>query len=215
MSSHPRTKPVHVFIVDDHPMLLEGTQNSLERASGIVVVGTAVDGRSAIERIGRLQPDVLVLDMRLPDMSGVDVAQFVREHFPKIGIVILTGYDDVQYARALAQLDIQGYLRKTSSSDEIVAAVRRVAEGGKVFDPEIVRAIEDSTGVAESLTTREVQVLQLVARGSRNNDIAHELGLSIKTVEFHMSNLMSKLGAHSRSDAVRAGYQKGILRDNR
>ncbi|HEX3722904.1 MAG TPA: response regulator transcription factor [Nitrolancea sp.] len=215
MSFHYRSRPVHVFIVDDHPMLLEGTQNSLERASGIVVVGTAVDGRSAIERISTSQPDVLVLDMRLPDMSGVDVARYVREHFPQIGILILTGFDDVHYARASVQLDIQGYLLKTSSSNEIVAAVRRVAAGGKVFDPEVVRAIEDSTGVAESLTAREVEVLQLVAHGSRNTDIAQELGLSIKTVEFHMSNLMSKLGARSRSDAVRAGYQKGILRDDR
>ena len=215
MSSPSNVKAVRVFIVDDHPMLREGTQSSLERAAGIIVVGTAGDGHSAIEQIREIQPNVLVLDMRLPDMSGVDVAHYVREHFPAIGIVILTGFDDVHYARALAQIDIQGYLRKTSSSDEIVAAVRRVAAGGKVFDPEIVRALEDSTGVAESLTAREIEVLQLVALGSRNTDIAHELGLSIKTVEFHMSNLLSKLGARSRSDAVRIGYQKGLLRDDR
>ena len=196
-------------------MLREGTQNSLERASGIIVVGTAGDGQTAIRQICEVQPDVLVLDMRLPDMSGVDVAQCVRERIPAIGIVILTGYDDVHYARALAQIDIQGYLRKTASSDEIVAAVRCVAAGGKVFDPEIVRAIEDSTGMAESLTSREIEVLQLVAQGSRNADIAEELGLSVKTVEMHMSNLMSKLGARSRSDAVRTGYQKGLLRGDR
>jgi len=153
--------------------------------------------------------------MRLPDMSGVDVAHYVREHFPAIGIVILTGFDDVHYARAVVQLDIQGYLRKTASSDEIVAAVRRVAAGGKVFDPEIVRAIEDSNDVAESLTAREIEVLQLVALGNRNTDVAKELGLSIKTVEMHMSNLLSKLGSRSRSEAVRAGYQKGLLRDDR
>lgn len=215
MFDQPSIGPVHVLIVDDHPMLLAGTQNSLERAPEIVVVGTASDGESAIRQISEVQPDVLVLDMRLPDMSGVDVARFVRGHHPRVGIVILTGYDDVHYARALVQLDIQGYLRKTASSDEIVAAVRRVAAGGKVFDPEIVRAIEDSTGLAESLTSREIEVLQLVAHGSRNTDIAHDLGLSIKTVEFHMSNLLSKLGARSRSDAVRAGYQLGLLNDDR
>ena len=213
MSRRGGQEPVRVFIVDDHPMLREGTQSSFDRAPGIQVIGTAGDGGSALEQISASPPDVLVLDMRLPDMSGVDVARQVRSHFPSIGIVILTGYDDVHYARALTQLDIQGYLRKTASSDEIVSAVLCVAEGGKVFDPEIVRVLEDSSNTAESLTARELEVLRMVAVGKRNTEIADELVLSIKTVEFHISNMLAKLGARSRAEAVRAGYQQGLLRD--
>ncbi len=213
MNSTSNSREVRVFIVDDHPMLREGTQSSFERAPGIKVVGTAADGGSAIEQITIQLPDVLVLDMRLPDMSGVDVARHVRTRFPSIGIVILTGYDDPHYARALTKLDIQGYLRKTASSDEIIAAVRQVAAGGKVFDPEIVRVLEDSSDSAESLTAREMEVLQLIAHGRRNAEIADELVLSIKTVEFHISNLFAKMGARSRSEAVRTAYQDGLLRD--
>ncbi len=213
MNSQIESNPVRVFIVDDHPMLREGTQSSFERAPGIQVVGTADNGASALEQIAKRLPDVLVLDMRLPDMSGVEVARRVRSLFPSIGIVILTGYDDPHYARAVTQLDIQGYLRKTASSDEIVAAVREVAAGGKVFDPEIVRVLQDSHNVTESLTSREIEVLQLIARGRRNAEIASELVLSAKTVEFHISNLLAKMGARSRSDAVRAAYQQGLLQD--
>ena len=213
MNSTSNSREVRVFIVDDHPMLREGTQSSFERATGIEVVGSAADGGSAIEQITILQPDVLVLDIRLPDMSGVDVARHVRTRFPSIGIVILTGYDDPHYARALTKLDIQGYLRKTASTDEIIAAVRQVAAGGTVFDPEIVRVLEDSSDSAESLTAREREVLQLIADGRRNAEIADELVLSIKTVEFHISNLFAKMGARSRSEAVRAAYQDGLLRD--
>lgn len=203
---------VRVFIVDDHPMLREGTQSSFDRAPGITVIGTAENGVTALRKIARHEPDVLLLDIRLPDMSGVDVAREVRRRFPSIGIVILTGYDDPHYARALTQIDIQGYLRKTASSEEIIAAVREVAAGGKVFDPEIVRVLEDSNSDTESLTSRELEVLQLLARGRRNAEIAEELVLSIKTVEFHISNILAKLGARSRSEAIRAAYQKGLLR---
>ncbi len=206
-------RSVRVFIVDDHPLLREGTQLSFERTPGFQVVGTADKGAAALERIGESRPDVLILDLRLPDMSGVDVARHIRERYPGIGILILTGYDDVHYARALTQLDIQGYLRKTASSDEIIDAVRSVAAGVKVFDPEIVRVMEDQSNVAESLTTRELEVLQLVARGRRNAEIADELTLSVKTVEFHISNLLGKIGARSRSEAVRTAYQQGLLRD--
>lgn len=214
MSKRSKSRPVRVFIVDDHPMLREGTQSSFERAPGIQVVGTAGDGASALEQIATQVPDVLVLDMRLPDMSGADVARQVRSLFPSIGIVILTGYDDPHYARALTQLDIQGYLRKTASSDEIVAAVRRVAAGGRIFDPEIVRVLEDSSTATESLTTRELEVLQLVAQGKRNAEIADNLVLSVKTVEFHISNLLAKIGARSRAEAVRTAYQQGLLHND-
>ncbi len=213
MSRHTMSRDVRVFIVDDHPMLREGTQSSFDRAPGIEVIGTAENGSSALHQIARREPDVLLLDIRLPDMSGVDVAREVRYRFPAIGIVILTGYDDPQYARALTQIDIQGYLRKTASSDEIVAAVREVAAGGKVFDPEIVRVLEDSNNATESLTSRELEVLKVVQQGHRNAEIAEELVLSVKTVEFHISNILAKLGARSRSEAVRTAYQKGLLRD--
>lgn len=213
MANRIRRGPVRVFIVDDHPMMLEGTQTSFERARGIQVIGTAGDGASALQQIASNEPDVLVLDMRLPDMSGMDVARRVRNLFPSVGIVVLTGYDDPRYPRALAQLGVGGYLRKTASSDEIVAAVRTVAAGGRVFDPEIMRAMEDSNHVAESLTARELEVLQLVAQGRRNAEIASELVLSVKTVEFHIGNLLPKIGARSRAEAVRVAYQLGLVED--
>ena len=196
-----------VVIVDDHPMLREGTRALLEKTVDIEVVGTAGRGTEALRVVAELKPDVLILDVRLPDVSGVEVTRRVREAFPEVAILILTGYDDVGYLRALLDLGIKGYLRKTARGDEIIEAVRLVARGKKVLDT----SGADNGEFVGLVTARERDMLRMIGAGMRNSDIADALGLSSKTVEFHISNLLQKLGARSRTEAILKAQQLGLI----
>lgn len=203
-------QPIRVLIVDDHPLLREGTQASLARSTGFVVVGLAPDGASALCLASTLHPDVVVLDLRLPDMSGVDVARWLRDHLPTVAVLVLTGYEPIGYVRALLDLGVRGYLQKTASGTELAAAVRAVAAGCQVLSDALRRATEHLTPV-DPLTARELQVLRLVTAGRRNAEIAEELGISLKTVEFHIGNVLAKLGVRSRAEAIQATRELGLL----
>jgi DNA-binding NarL/FixJ family response regulator len=202
-------RPIRVIMVDDHPIMREGTLAYLQRAPEIEVVGVTGEGSEAIYLVSRERPDVLLLDLHLPDMSGVEVARRIRDEFPGVAVLILTGHDEVGYVRALLQLGIRGYLRKTVAGTEIVAAVRAVAEGKQVLISESLRAVAGDGH--DPLTDREHQVLQLLAAGRRNAEIATGLRISLKTVEYHISHVLDKLGAQSRSEAIRTARRQGLI----
>lgn len=204
-------KQIRVVIVDDHPMLLEGTRSLLACTRDIDVVGTTTEGAEALALVGALRPDVLILDVRLPDVSGIEVARRVRELFPEIAVLILTGYDDVGYLRASIELGVRGYLRKSASGEEIISAVRMVAKGKRVLE---WKSVADAGQISNVVTSRELDVLRLLAAGCRNSEIAGSLGVSSKTVEFHISNLLDKLGARSRTEAVSKARQHGLMADD-
>jgi len=206
MVTRPIGKTIRVVIVDDHPMLLEGTRVCLERAPDIAVVGVTGMGREAIHLVAEHRPDVLLLDLRLPDISGVEVARQVRAAYPDTAIVVLTGYGDAGYLRALWPLGIRGYLPKTATDAEIVAAVRRAAAGYTMISSESREQV-----LTEPLTPREREILRRLVAGQRNAEIAAALLISAKTVEYHVSNIFTKLGARSRAEAIRIAHEQGIL----
>ncbi len=195
------------MIVDDHTLVREGTQAILATYSDIDVVGVAGDAAEAERLLIESAPDVLLLDIRLPDASGVDVARFVRRARPDTAILVMTGYDDVAYVRTLFELGVRGYLRKTASSQQIVAAIRAVADGHVILGAEIVHASPGAE--TDRLSDRELEVMRLIALGRRNAEIARELGVSIKTVEFHVGNVLDKLGVRSRVEALARARQLG------
>ena len=203
-----RAHAIRVVVVDDHPMLREGTRSVLMQHTGIDVVGVAADGRTALELVNEHRPHVLMLDVHLPDVSGVEVTRQVRSRYPEVAIVVLTGYEDAGYARALLRLGVRGYLGKTASADEIVAAVRAAAQGLTVIEPAALAAFESTS---EVFTARELEVLRLMVGGKRNTEIASALDVSVKTVEFHVSHLLEKLGARSRTEAILQAKQRGIV----
>jgi DNA-binding NarL/FixJ family response regulator len=209
MTERGEPEPIRVVVADDHPLVRDATRLYLEQAGGIAVVGMAGTGAAALELVGARRPDVLVLDVQLPDMSGVDVARRMAAAFPGVAVLVFTGYDDVGYARRLRQVGIRGYLRKTASREELVGAVRGVAAGRTVL-------IADSPGAVltegeEPLTAREHEVLQLVADGLSNDEVARALTISPKTAEFHVGHLLRKLGARSRAHAVARARQQGLV----
>lgn len=208
MGERTGSSRVRVAIVDDHPMVREGTRALLERSDAIVVVGIAGEGAAALRLAQQLRPDVLLLDVRLPDMSGIEVARQLRATCPEVKVLVVTGYDEIGYSRALLQLGVHGYLPKSASGAQIISSILTIAAGERLRP-----GAATHTGVVRDrveLTMRELDVLRLLLTGRRNAQIAEELCVSLKTVEFHLRNIFLKLGASSRAEAVCIALQEGI-----
>ena len=224
MGGDKMSLPLEVFIVDDHQMFREGVRYRLDQEPDIKIVGEAASGEEALTKLGKINPTVVILDIRLQDMSGIELAKRIRTNWPDTRILVLTGYDFDQYVRALARLGIDGYLLKDSPQDELVHALREISEGGVVLPPKIASRVMksySSSGNATNgrnvdavweLTVRELDILELLYQGLRNADIGRRLDISIRTVEVHVRNVMSKLSAQSRTDAVRIAQDHGILK---
>ncbi len=196
---------VRVLIVDDHPALRVGTRALLERQQSIEVVEAIGEGKRVLELVERLRPQVVLLDVRLPDLNGVEVARQLRRDHPDVGIVILTGYDDMVYRRALRRLGVHAYLRKTATALELERAVWMASRG------EMVEEDAADGKLPLGLSERERQVLEAMAMGLRNQEIAERLSLALKTVEWHVGNVLSKLEARSRTEAIGRALAEGLV----
>ncbi|NOK61879.1 MAG: DNA-binding response regulator, NarL/FixJ family, contains REC and HTH domains [Chloroflexi bacterium AL-W] len=207
---------IRVLLVDDHQLLREGTCALLNEAPDIEVVAEVGEGAEALILTEQLEPDIVVLDIRLQDMNGIDVARTLRQDFPHVKILILSAYHYEQYVRALFAIGVHGYLLKSASAPELINAVQSIYQGQTVLSSEISNQLAlraRNTGIAATnmLSEREQEVLELVGRGASNKEIALQLGIATRTVETHVSNAMAKLTAHSRTEAVNIAIQRGII----
>jgi two-component system, NarL family, response regulator LiaR len=178
-----------------------------------VVVAEAADGEETVRLAQNLRPDIVVLDISMPRLNGIQVGEILRRTVPETRIVVLTGYDDnEQYAKALWRLGVRGYLSKTSSSRELATALRSVYSSRLYFQPSIANLLNSSmTPLRDEPTPREMEVLNLVAEGKRNRDIARQLHTSERTVQFHLANLFDKLQVASRTEMVYKARQRGWI----
>jgi DNA-binding NarL/FixJ family response regulator len=207
---------IRTLLVDDHLLLRQGTRALLDADRDIEIVAETGSGAEALELARRLRPDVVVLDIRLQDVSGVEVARALRADLPEIKVLILSAYHTEQYVRGLFAVGVHGYLLKSASGSELISAVHAVMRGETALDAEVSAQVSDGRirsgiGAVETLSEREREVLQLVADGASNKEIAARLGLSIRTVETHVSNAMAKLGARSRTEALSRGVERGVI----
>ena len=207
---------LRVLIVDDHEVLRAGTRQVLEASGDIVVVGEADDARAALAMIEELAPNVVLIDIRLPDRSGIDVARQLTLTHPGVRVVILSAYDDDDFVRAALEVGATGYLLKTMPRDELVAAVRAAAQGTTVLDPALsprLAGAHSSFGPSNGprLTWREREAVELVAEGLSNKAIAARLGVSVRTVEGHLNHVFTKLGVESRTELVRFVLTQGLI----
>jgi DNA-binding NarL/FixJ family response regulator len=205
-----------VVVIDDHELLRAGTRRILDEAAGFVVVGEADDGETALAVIAQSEPDVVLVDIRLPSVNGIDLARQIVESHPAMTVLILSAYDDEHYVRAAMAAGVAGYLLKTTPSDELVRSIRSACEGlaplGPVGDGRGEKgATLDSRPGGPRLTTREQEVVRLVARGRSNKSIAHQLGISPRTVEGHLNHVFEKVGSTSRTELVHFALTNGLF----
>jgi DNA-binding NarL/FixJ family response regulator len=213
---------IRVVLADDHAMIREGVRHVLSGTPGFQVVGEAASGRQAVEVAERTQPDVVVLDISMPQGTGLEVLAELRRRAPAARVLVLSVHDDTEYVLESVRAGAAGYLRKDTTPDNLRAAVRAIAAGNGWFSPEVARhltaAIRDESGApvpappaAGPLTAREREVLARVARGLTNKEAAAELGISIRTVETHRDNLMRKLGIHTVAGLTKYALEIGIV----
>lgn len=210
-----------IILADDHAVMRTGLRLVLERQQDFEVVGEASDGREAVALTQKLQPDVLVMDIGMPNLNGIEAARQIAAAAPQVAVVILSMHSDESYVLRALKAGAKAYLLKESAESDLIGAIRAVAAGKAYFSPAVSRMlvedyvrqlqdreIEDSYDL---LTTREREILQLIAEGKSNKDIANTLNLSLYTVETHRGNLMEKLGLHTVPELILYAVRKGVI----
>ena len=213
---------VRVVLVDDEAMVRVGLRMVLTAEPDIEVVGEAADGGAAVEVVEAASPDVVLMDVRMPDVDGIEGARRVLARFPEVKVVVLTTFDEDEYVEAALRAGVSGFLLKVAPPERLIDAVRTVAAGGGLLDPGVTRRVIESFAAApqrtrraerlDALTERERDVLRLIGRGLSNGEIAAELFLGETTVKTHVSNVLAKLGLRDRVQAVVAAYETGHVR---
>jgi DNA-binding NarL/FixJ family response regulator len=213
-------KPYRVMLVDDHPLIREAIGHLIAGAPEFELIGEAADGTECLARIDELHPDILILDIAMPEMNGEQVARELRRHHPELKIIALSGYTDRQFVRAMTKAGAKGYVVKSASGRELIHALRAVASGKNYLSPEVTSAVmtlweeaASSAGLSQSATLgkREKEVLKLIAEGQRSATIAAQMGIAVATVEAHRRNILRKLQLHNVADLTRYALRHGII----
>ncbi len=217
------TEPVRILLVDDQRLMREGLRILLELEPDLEIAGEAADGQAALEAYARLRPDVVLMDVRMPGMDGVEATWRLRERWPEARIIILTTFDDDEYVFEGLRAGAQGYLLKDVSGHDLAEAVRTVAAGGALIEPSVARKVvaefarlapaarPPEEGLPEPLSEREKEILALLAQGLSNREIAARLSLAQGTVKNYVTNILQKLGARDRTQAALRARELGLL----
>ncbi|HKC17477.1 MAG TPA: response regulator transcription factor [Steroidobacteraceae bacterium] len=213
-------KPARIVLADDHPLIREAIGQLVRGAPEFELVGEAANGKECLARVQELKPDILVLDIAMPEMNGEQVARELHHRYPDLKIVALSGYTDRQFVRALIKSGATGYVVKSASGRELIQALRAVASGKGYLSPEVTGAVmrlwdEDGPDADPSnkaiLGRRETEVLKLIAEGHRSAKIATQMGIAVATVEAHRRNILRKLNLHSAADLTRYALRHGLV----
>ncbi len=211
------TEPIHILVVDDHPVVRDGLVAMLGTQPDFEVVGEAASGGEAVRLAGAHHPDVIFLDLEMPEMDGVEAIYRLRETSPQTRVIVFTAFDTDERILSALQAGAQGYLLKGAPRDELFNAVRVVHGGELLLQPVVASKLlrqvsrQETPAQAEVLTPRELDVLDLLARGLQNKEIAARLVITERTVKFHVSSILSKLGAGNRTEAVTIAAQQGLV----
>lgn len=210
-----------ILIADDHGVLREGMRQLLEREKDLEVVGEAADGEEAVKLATKLKPDIALMDIVMPKLSGVEATKLIKKASPSTAILILTAYSDIRYILGLLEAGAGGYLLKSARSDEIIGAIRAIRAGESVLDPLATRKLlervvslskeADETKTRGQLSRREIEIVKLAAKGMSNRDIAAHLELSMRTVKAHLSNIFNKMRVSCRTEAIVKGFREGYI----
>lgn len=213
---------IRLLLVDDHEVVRSGLRMLLENESDLKIVGEANTGRQALEMVEVLRPDVVIMDITLPDISGIEATRRIKEAHPEVAVVALTIHEDQQYFFEMLQVGASGYVPKRAAPDDLITAIRATHRGEMYIYPSLAKLLvgdflsrsseEGAKEAMNELTPREQEVLSLLADGRTNEEIADLLSISAHTVARHRENLMGKLGLHSRSELVKYAIRKGLIK---
>ena len=212
--------PIRILLAEDHKIVREGTRQLLEQAPDLTVIGEAADGEEAVRLASELHPDVVVMDVRLPRLNGLEATRAIKQQHPDLPILILSAYDDDRYIFPLLDAGASGYLLKTAGGTDLAKAIRTVHAGETALDPHVAHKVVErltrkqlyrTEEMAEGLTNREIEVLQAVAQGKSNRETGEALCISPHTVQVHLRNIFGKLGVGSRVEAVAYALRQGWI----
>jgi DNA-binding NarL/FixJ family response regulator len=212
---------IKILLAEDHIVVREGTRELIQREPDMEVIGEAGDGIQAVQMTGKLRPDVVVMDIVMPNLNGIEATKQIKEKYPDTAILILTAYDDDQYVFALLDAKVSGYLLKTVRGQELISTIRAICSGEQVLQPSIARKVIErynaamkpggSKGMIGPLTKKEMDVLLLAARGMTNKEIAEELNLKVQTVRSRLKKVFKKLNVSSRTEAAMCAMKNGWI----
>jgi len=204
------TTPIRVLCADDHPLVRKGIASILANETDVILVGEAGSGQEAVEQFRKLKPDVVLMDLRMPEMTGIEATRIIRAEAPETKIIALTSYDGDQDIYRAIEAGVRGYILKEMVHTEVLRAIRTVHAGKRLMPAEVAERLSEYFPQM-ALTPREVEVLRLVAKGMANKEIAHELGTASGTIKMHIQNILAKLDASDRTHAVTIALERGIL----
>lgn len=209
-------KKIRILLADDHRMVRQGFRMILEAQEDMEVIGEAGNGRDAVEMARSLKPEVVVMDVTMPELNGIEATRRIREAEPLVRVLALSVHRDAVYVREIVRAGAEGYILKESADSELIAAVRAVATGNSYLSPEVAGAVlkdyrKHATNPLDLLSSREREVLQAIAEGKTNKEIATNLNLSVYTVDGHRTRIMEKLGLHSIGELVRFAVRNGLV----
>lgn len=211
---------LRIYLVDDHAVLREGLQSLINAEPDLMIVGQACNGETALREVAAQPPDLVVMDISLPDLNGIKITEQLKQRHPRLHVVALTQYGDQAYLRQILQAGAAGYVLKQTATEVLINAIRAVAAGGTFIDPELAgqlvnsylgRKLPKDSLPFVTLTERETTVLELIAWGHTSKEIGEQLDISIKTVDTHKTRAMEKLGLKTRADIVRYAARQGWL----
>ena len=211
-------KELNIAIADDHHLVINGLRAMLEKADGISVLFAATNGSEVLEQLGIREPDVLLLDIQMPDMNGIDLCKIIHKNFPKVKVIALTNFEQSSYVKQIMRNGALGYLLKNIDSKTLIHAIHTVVENKPFIQDQIRNNMMSEllsgrkiTSAGVALTKREMEILSLVAKELTNQEIADQLFISVRTVETHRINLSQKLGVHNTAGLVNEAYKRGLV----
>lgn len=207
--------PIRIMIVDDHSIVRRGLAAYLKTVPDLVLVGEAGNGQQAVDRCEEIQPDVILMDLVMPELGGADATRIIRQRWPEVQVIALTSFQEKELVQQAMRAGAISYLLKGVSGEELTEAIRAAAQGRSILAPEAVQALAQpemtGTALGHDLTPREIEVLELLVKGLNNAQIAATLDISPATAKAHVSNILSKLGASSRAEAVSVAIQHNLI----
>jgi len=207
----PRTRPIRVLLADDHPVVREGLAAMINRRADMAVVAEAINGREAVQLFGSQKPDVALIDLRMPEMDGLEAIEALCQQFPAARIIVLTTFDDDEDVYRALRAGAKGYLLKDAPRDQLLECIRSVHQGNTFVPSGVATKLAERVSSTE-LTARELGVLRLIAEGKANKEIGSALSVAESTVKVHVNNILRKLGASGRTEAVTFAIKRGLVR---